>query len=109
MITQAQIEAVKDKIVKEFDPEKIVLFGSYAYGEPNESSDLDLLVVNGSSIENKVITKNIRQVFLKRNFAMDLLVCNPAQIEEAKKENLSLINQITSKGKVLYEKEYKYS
>ncbi len=52
MITQEQIQFVVNTIVESQNPEKIVLFGSYAYGIPSENSDLDLLVVKDSSISN---------------------------------------------------------
>ncbi len=45
MITSAQIRRVSDEIVRRFRPERIILFGSYAYGTPTEDSDVDLLVV----------------------------------------------------------------
>jgi predicted nucleotidyltransferase len=45
MITLQAIEAMCHKIAQEFTPEKIVLFGSYAYGKPHEGSDVDLLVI----------------------------------------------------------------
>ena len=45
MITEAQIQAVVARIVAGYAPDRIILFGSYAYGVPTENSDLDLLVV----------------------------------------------------------------
>ena len=45
MISEAQIQAVVARIVEGYRPERIILFGSYAYGTPTEDSDLDLLVV----------------------------------------------------------------
>ena len=105
MITQQQIQAIVDTIVASHNPEKIVLFGSYAYGEPNENSDLDLLVVNNSMKDNKVLQKEIRSSFLKRSFAFDVLICKPSQIDEWKNEKLSFLTQIIDKGKVMHEKK----
>ena len=45
MVEMSQIEALSQQIAEQFHPERIILFGSYAYGEPNEDSDVDLLVV----------------------------------------------------------------
>jgi predicted nucleotidyltransferase len=45
MISAASIEEVAERIVREFDPERIILFGSHAYGTPGPESDVDLLVV----------------------------------------------------------------
>ena len=45
MVTQEDIQATCDDIVREFAPLQVILFGSYAYGTPTENSDVDLLVV----------------------------------------------------------------
>ena len=45
MVTRQAIQATCDDIVREFAPLQVILFGSYAYGTPTESSDVDLLVV----------------------------------------------------------------
>jgi uncharacterized protein len=45
MISFSQIEAFSQQIVEKFKPERIILFGSYAYGQPTEDSDVDLLVI----------------------------------------------------------------
>jgi predicted nucleotidyltransferase len=44
MVTLAEIEEFAQRIAREYKPERIILFGSYAYGTPNEHSDVDLLV-----------------------------------------------------------------
>jgi len=49
MITQDQINDVVDIIVKNVNPEKVILFGSYAYGEPQEDSDIDILVIKDTN------------------------------------------------------------
>ena len=45
MVDAQRIQQVSDEIVRRFRPERIILFGSYAYGTPTETSDVDLLVV----------------------------------------------------------------
>jgi uncharacterized protein len=45
MVDRAQMEALSQQIAQQFNPNRIILFGSYAYGEPTEDSDVDLLVV----------------------------------------------------------------
>jgi uncharacterized protein len=45
MVNLSEIEAFSQQIVEKFQPERIILFGSYAYGQPNEDSDVDLLVI----------------------------------------------------------------
>jgi predicted nucleotidyltransferase len=61
MITQEQIEEIVKRIIDNYDPEKIVLFGSYAYGHPTEDSDLDLLVVKNSDLPRYKRAREIRR------------------------------------------------
>ena len=55
MVTRQDIQATCDDIVREFSPLQIILFGSYAYGAPTESSDVDLLVVPKSETRQQEI------------------------------------------------------
>src|SRR5436190_22201513 len=84
-VSQREIEAYCQAIAREFRPEKIILFGSYAYGTPTSDSDVDLLVIlpfPGNDI-NKAI--QIRSRF-DTPFALDLLVRKPAFINRRLKE-----------------------
>ena len=73
MVSQQDIQATCDDIVREFAPLQVILFGSYAYGSPTEDSDVDLLVVMPvpkSEFRNKAV--EIRQRVPYR-FSMDIL------------------------------------
>ena len=75
-----EIQQYTQQIVAHFHPDRIILFGSHAGGYPNESSDVDLLVVmdfEGSAQEQAF---RIRRT-LPRSFSLDLLVRRPAEIE----------------------------
>lgn len=102
MITQKQIKDFGRRLVREFRPLKVVLFGSYAYGKPNPDSDIDILVVmplNGSPVDKSV---EIR-LKLQPRFPLDLLVRTPAKIKERLAMGDDFIKDIFDKGKVLYE------
>lgn len=89
-------------IAERFEPDKIILFGSYAYGTPNEDSDIDLLVVmpTWNQISQAV---QIRMAFTAP-FPMDLIVRTPKEMKWRLEERESFLTEVTSKGKVLYEK-----
>ncbi len=97
-------KAIK-RIVAELKPEKIILFGSYAYGNPTPDSDVDLLVVMRTrkrEIDRYVVVSN---VLYPRDFPVDILVKTPKEIEaEFKKKGNFFMREILSKGKVLYER-----
>jgi predicted nucleotidyltransferase len=76
MIDAAQIRQVSDEIARRFQPERIILFGSYAYGTPTEDSDVDLLVVMPLPDKGRGRASDIR-LHLDVTFPLDLVVCDP--------------------------------
>jgi predicted nucleotidyltransferase len=88
-------------IAEEFHPDKIILFGSYAYGTPHEDSDVDLLVVMPTR-DRHAQTVRIRWR-LAAPFPLDLLVRTPKDMAWRLEEGESF-TKIVSQGKVLYEK-----
>jgi predicted nucleotidyltransferase len=89
-------------IAEEFKPDRIILFGSYAYGTPHEDSDVDLLVVMPVP---EVHAQEIRILLrLEPPFPLDLLVRTPKEMAWRLEEGESFTTTIVSRGKVLYEK-----
>ena len=89
-------------IAERFQPDKIILFGSYAYGTPNEDSDVDLLVIMPAYNQRSQAYK-IR-LALTAPFPMDLIVRTPKEMKWRLEEGDVFHTEITSKGTVLYEK-----
>ena len=104
MTINAKIKDLCRQIVENFQPEKVILFGSYAYGKPTEDSDVDLLVVmpfEGRSVEQAIkIRKKIYP-----EIPLDLLARTPAQMKEVLDSGNYFFKEIVEKGKVLYESE----
>jgi uncharacterized protein len=90
------------QVAERFQPEKIILFGSYAYGRPNEDSDVDLLVIMPCRNEHDQAFK-IRCAF-DAPFPMDLIVRKPRDIQRRLEDRDVFHTYITTHGKVLYEK-----
>lgn len=94
------------------NPEKIILFGSYAYGNPSEGSDLDILVVTGDNIipsnfsEKSLIYLRISKAItdIKKEFPVDLIVHTKAMHKRFIQNNSLFARELLTKGKVLYEK-----
>lgn len=89
------------QIAEKFRPEKIILFGSRAWGTPHEDSDVDLLVVMPARNELDQALK-IRLAF-DTPFPLDLLVRKPSELKWRLAEGESFSTEIVGKGKVLYE------
>jgi uncharacterized protein len=89
------------QIAKLFQPGKIVLFGSYAYGNPHNESDVDLLVIMPAY---DVVAQAIRiSGAFERLFSHSIIVRTPKQIERGLKQNNWFLREVMAKGKVLYD------
>ncbi len=105
MITSSQIRQVSDEIARRFQPERIILFGSYAYGTPTEDSDVDLLVV--MPFEGRPVAKAIEiQSNLSVPFPMDLIVYTPERLQQRIAMQDFFLREITEKGRELYAADY---
>ena len=91
------------EVGERFRPDKIILFGSRAYGTPTEDSDVDLLVVMPCRNERDQAYKIRCEV--ETRFPMDLLVMKPSHLAWRLGEGESFVTEIVTKGKVLYEKD----
>lgn len=91
------------RLVDEFHPETIYLFGSHAWGEPTSDSDMDLLVIVGKS-RQKPIQRAVRAQRSLRGVkaAVDVLVKTRREFERYTSVKASLEAQITREGKLLY-------
>jgi predicted nucleotidyltransferase len=102
-VTRKQIDAVVQRIVQEFNPEKVILFGSYAYGKPNADSDVDLLVVMESDERPARRTARVLGAILDvKTFPMDLLVRTPQELEHRLAIGDFFVQEVIGRGKVLY-------
>jgi predicted nucleotidyltransferase len=90
------------QVAERFQPEKIILFGSYAYGTPHADSDVDILVVMPARSQHTQAVR-IRWAILAP-FPMDLIVRTPKNLQWRLEEGESFHTEIVTKGKVLYEK-----
>ena len=107
MVTDAQLNEIVRILVDECQPEKIILFGSYAQGKPKDDSDLDLAIVKKSDLPQHKRSAEFRKA-LRANgrrwfFGMDILVYTPEEIKASQGSPHSFVHEILSTGKVLYE------
>jgi predicted nucleotidyltransferase len=99
------LPAAVKRIVQALHPEKIILFGSYAHGTPTPDSDVDLLVVMDTTARSTERYLAVSQLLVPRPFAVDILVKTPQEIEQALAKGDFFIDEIVSRGKVLYERD----
>jgi predicted nucleotidyltransferase len=96
-------EAVQ-RLVQDLQPEKIILFGSYAYGAPTPDSDVDLLIITdiGGSATERYLTAS--SLLYPRPFPVDLLVKTPREVELALQAGDYFVREILARGRVLYDR-----
>jgi len=101
-ITRLLIRKFALQIAEQFNPTKIILFGSYAYGTPTENSDVDVLVI--MPFEGRS-ARQAAEILIATDpdFPIDLLVRTPEQVKERVELGDFFMREITKKGKVLYE------
>src|SRR5262245_29464969 len=87
------------QIAERFHPERIGLFGSYAYGTPHNESDVDLLVI--MPCYNHVNQAIRICLALEHPFSLDLIVRTPKQVERSLRDNDWFLREVIEKGKVL--------
>jgi predicted nucleotidyltransferase len=102
MVSRNVIQEFVRQVVDQFQPVRVILFGSYAYGKPTRDSDVDIMLImpyRGSSA--KAATRV--RLACPRTFAMDLIVRSPAEVRRRLKQGDSFLHEVTSRGVVLHE------
>lgn len=94
-----------EQIVRAVQPQKIILFGSYAYGTPHEDSDIDLLVIMPFEVSPHRQAFNVRMQ-IETPMALDLLVRTPEWVAERIRMEDFFIQDIVEQGTVLYEADH---
>ena len=100
-IPMSAIRRFARQVAERFGPEKIILFGSYAYGTPHEDSDVDILVI--MPCRNEIDQRIKIRWEVPRRFPMDLLVRTPKDLARRLADGDLFHTEIVTKGKVLYE------
>lgn len=105
MVSASRIHQYVREVVRRFEPERVVLFGSHASGTTHTESDVDLLVVmrhRGPAVEQAArIRRSIRA-----GFPLDIIVRSPEAIQKRLNLGDGFIREILEKGKVLHESHH---
>jgi hypothetical protein len=105
LIAPEVIDAVVNVIAHNVHPEKIILFGSYAQGNPGPDSDLDILVVMNSDLPRYKRSSRIRLLFNPQPCPMDILVYTPQEVAYWNGTVNHIITEALETGRVCYERK----
>lgn len=104
-LNEALLNEMTNRLVQAFEPEQIILFGSYAWGTPHDDSDIDLYVIVPESGESPLQrARRARACLGYVRFALDIFVRTRAEADKYRHIYASLECQIFEKGRLLYER-----
>ena len=98
------LPAITKKIVKNYNPEKIILFGSRARGDAHQDSDVDLFIIKKTRDPRIERIIKVDKLFSPRYFSLDLIIRTPQEVKKAESKNNFFIKEILNSGKILYSK-----
>jgi uncharacterized protein len=103
LLSSEVLDEIVDRLVKGLQPEKIILFGSHAYGEPTADSDIDLLIIVSDSDQPRHRRATHAYGVLRDLTApTELIVLTRQEVEEKVNVRSSLVSRAVNQGKVLY-------
>lgn len=105
-VGESALRRIVRKLVKALRPEKIILFGSYAYGTPSPDSDVDLLVIMETSAPHVERYLTVSRLLRPRPFPVDILVKTPQEIRQALDQGDFFVREIMTHGLTLYEQDH---
>ena len=101
---QQRIRAIAERIARDYKPERIILFGSHAWGEPGPDADVDLLIIkdtNEKPIDRIVKVRKIIQD-LRQHLAMDILVVTPGELKKREDIGDYFCLKLINEGETLF-------
>ena len=103
MTSTKQIKNIVELITGAIKVKEIILFGSYAYGNPDKNSDIDLCIITEEKKRKIELVDEIRQLLLRKvHLPLDILVYSPEEFKERANWLNSMEKTIAQKGVVLY-------
>jgi predicted nucleotidyltransferase len=104
MLTEKEITRIIEKIVERIQPDKIIMFGSYAKGKETQKSDLDLFIIKETHLPMRQRNVEIKPIVANLIINVDLHVYTAEEIREYGAEQYSFIHSILKTGRVVYER-----
>ncbi len=105
MIERSKINEIVNRIAIRFNPDRIILFGSYAAGNPNNDSDIDLLVIKETDLPRHRRSFDIQKSLIGSMIPMDILVYTQKEFDQEKQEKYSFVSSALKTSQILYERK----
>ncbi|MFP5041151.1 nucleotidyltransferase domain-containing protein [Parasediminibacterium sp. JCM 36343] len=105
LYTSEKINEIAEIIIKASDPDKLILFGSYANGNPTVDSDLDFLVIKESTLPRMQRSYETRMALIGSQVPLDILFYTPSEFDLEANSPYSFLKSAIPTSKVLYERK----
>jgi predicted nucleotidyltransferase len=109
MIESTKINDIVTRIATNFNPDKIILFGSYAVGNANEDSDLDFILIKETDLPKQRRGLEVRKLFYRIAIPMDFKIYTSKEFNDELNNKYSFLNTALKDSKVLYERKNRSS
>jgi predicted nucleotidyltransferase len=103
MINDELINKIRKRLVEEFAPEKIILFGSQARGTADNRSDVDLLVICRFEGKRRDLMVEMTRALLELDYAFDVVILRPEELERDRDIPGTIARYAYKEGKIMYE------
>ena len=104
MIDLAKINDIAQRIANRFNPEQIILIGSYAKGTQDNGSDIDLLIIQDTDLPSHKRGIDIRLSLVGSKMPFDILVYTRNEFEKEKNDKYSFLHAAVKNSRILYER-----
>ena len=101
-MNRRKIRKITDQITKKYKPEKIILYGSHAWGKPSRDSDIDLFIIKDTKKDILERSREVYQIIFDEGEAVDILVYTPDQFRKRDELGDPFIQKLVKSGKTLY-------
>jgi len=103
MLTKAEINKIVEQIVMRTQPQKVIIFGSYAKGTATIKSDLDIFIIKDTNLPMMCRTADLLSLFNNSLIPIDMHIYTSEEVEELSKEPFSFVHNILKTGRVLFD------
>lgn len=104
MLTKMEIDTLIEQIVARIQPQKVIIFGSYAKGTATIKSDLDIFVIKETELPMANRVDDLAPILSYSLIPIDVHVYTPEEVEEYGREQFSFVKSILKSGKTVFEK-----
>lgn len=101
---EQRIQSLVNKIASQFNPEKIILFGSHAWGDPSPTSDVDLFIIKDTTQHRLERGREVERIIMGSGLPVDALVYTPSEIDNRLALADRFVQKVLTSGKIIYDR-----